>query len=42
MQAVHESVGAYCLVASLNEAHKRLDTVTKTSDVVLERLNAVE
>src|SRR6218665_17094 len=32
----------YCLEASLNEAHKRLDTVTKTLDVVLEHLNAVE
>src|SRR6218665_3408574 len=32
----------YCLVASLNEAHKRLETVTKTLDVVLERLHAVE
>src|SRR6218665_2909434 len=32
----------YCLEASLNDAHKRLDTVTKTLDVVLERLNVVE
>src|SRR6218665_610536 len=32
----------YCLEASLNEAHKRLETLTKTLDVVLERLNAVE
>src|SRR6218665_552000 len=32
----------FCLEASLNEAHKRLETVTKTLDVVLERLNAVE
>src|SRR6218665_3550411 len=32
----------YCLEASLKEAHERLETVTKTLDVVLERLNAVE
>src|SRR6218665_3032140 len=32
----------YCLEASLKEAHKRLETVRKTLDVVLERLNAVE
>src|SRR6218665_826204 len=32
----------YCLEASLNDALKRLETVTKTLDVVLERLNAVE
>src|SRR6218665_1408568 len=30
----------YCLEASLKEAHERLETMTKTLDVVLERLNA--
>src|SRR6218665_3149132 len=32
----------FCLEASLNDAHRRLDTVMKTLDIVLERLNAVE
>src|SRR6218665_1613064 len=32
----------YCLEASWKEANERLETVTKTLDVVLERLNAME